>query len=109
MAIETLREPLEEKAITVSRLSGSYTYPANFMLVAAMNKVMACLIPYLKIPLIIGDFIFAVSAYFSIFFILNVHRVAVGVATGLHFGVAVGVATGLHFGVAVGLQGLHDF
>ena len=50
----------------------------------AVNKVMACLIPYLKIPLIIGDFIFAVSAYFSIFIILNVHRVAVGVAVGLH-------------------------
>ena len=49
-----------------------------------MNKVMACLIPYLKIPLIIGDFIFAVSADFSNFIILNVHRVAVGVATGLH-------------------------
>ena len=97
MAIETLREPLEEKSICISRLQGSFSYPANFMLVAAMNKVMACLIPYLKIPLIIGDFIFAVSAYFSIFFILNVHRVAVG------------VATGLHFGVAVGLQGLHDF
>ena len=58
-----------------------------------MNKVMACLIPYLKIPLIIGDFIFAVSAYFSIFLILNVYRVAVGVA--------VGVATGLHFSVAL--------
>ena len=54
----------------------------------AVNKVMACLIPYLKNPLIIGDFIFAVSAYFSIFTILNVHRVAVGVATGLHFMVA---------------------
>ena len=52
---------------------------------------MACLIPYLKIPLIIGDFIFAILAYFSIFIILNVHRVAVGVATGLHFGVAVGL------------------
>lgn len=37
MAIETLREPLEEKAITISRLQGSYSYPANFMLVAAMN------------------------------------------------------------------------
>ena len=49
---------------------------------------MACLIPYLKIPLNIGDFIFAMSAYFSIFIILNVHRVAVGVATGLHFRVA---------------------
>ena len=67
----------------------------------AVNKVMAYMIPYLKIPLIIGDFIFAVSAHFSIFLILNVHRVAVGVATGLHFRVALGVA--------VGLQGLHDF
>ena len=36
-AIETLREPLEEKGITISRLQGSYFYPANFMLVAAMN------------------------------------------------------------------------
>ena len=37
LAIETLREPLEEKGITISRLQGSYFYPANFMLVAAMN------------------------------------------------------------------------
>ena len=37
LAIETLREPLEEKCITISRLQGSYSYPANFMLVAAMN------------------------------------------------------------------------
>ena len=44
-----------------------------------------------KIPLNIGDFIFAVSAYFSIFIILNVHRVALEVAIGLHFGVAVGL------------------
>lgn len=35
--IETLREPLEEKSITISRLYGTYTFPANFMLVAAMN------------------------------------------------------------------------
>ena len=38
MAIETLREPLEDKCITVSRLSGSYTYPANFMLASALNR-----------------------------------------------------------------------
>ena len=37
MAIETLREPLEEKSIRISRLQGSFTYPANFMLVAAMK------------------------------------------------------------------------
>ena len=43
---------------------------------------MAYLIPYLKIPLIIGGFIFAVSAYFSNLIILNVNRVAVGVVQG---------------------------
>lgn len=37
MAIETLREPLEEKSICISRLQGSFSYPANFMLVGAMN------------------------------------------------------------------------
>ena len=36
-AIEALREPMENRAITVSRSSGSATFPANIMLVAAMN------------------------------------------------------------------------
>lgn len=44
---------------------------------------MIHMIPHLKIPLSIGDFIFAISAYFSILIILNVHRVAVSVAIGL--------------------------
>lgn len=35
--IEMLRQPLEEHKITISRLHGSYTYPAKFMLIAAMN------------------------------------------------------------------------
>lgn len=35
--LEVLREPMEEKAIHISRLGASFTYPADFMLVASMN------------------------------------------------------------------------
>ncbi len=35
--INTLREPLEEKIITVSRATGSVTFPADFILIVAMN------------------------------------------------------------------------
>jgi magnesium chelatase family protein len=35
--LEALREPLEEGAITVGRSSGAATFPADFLLVAAMN------------------------------------------------------------------------
>jgi len=35
--IETLREPLEESEISISRSKGTITFPANFILIAAMN------------------------------------------------------------------------
>jgi len=35
--LEVLRQPLEEHQVTISRASGSMTFPANLMLVAAMN------------------------------------------------------------------------
>lgn len=35
--IEILREPLEEKKIQISRVHGTYSYPSDFMLVAATN------------------------------------------------------------------------
>ncbi len=35
--LEIMRQPLEEKMICISRASGSYTFPADFMLVASTN------------------------------------------------------------------------
>lgn len=35
--LETLRQPLEERQITLSRAAAALTFPANFMLIAAMN------------------------------------------------------------------------
>lgn len=37
MALESLREPMEEGRITISRASGSVEWPARFMMGAAMN------------------------------------------------------------------------
>ena len=36
-ALEVLRQPLEDREIVISRTSGTYRFPANFLLLAAMN------------------------------------------------------------------------
>jgi len=35
--LEVLRQPVESGEVTISRATGSFTFPANFMLIAAMN------------------------------------------------------------------------
>ena len=35
--LEVLRQPMEDKVVTISRARGSHSFPANFMLVGAMN------------------------------------------------------------------------
>ena len=36
-SLEVLRQPMEDKQVTISRAAGTLTFPVNFMLVAAMN------------------------------------------------------------------------
>lgn len=46
--IEVLRQPLEEKSVQISRTYGNYRFPADFMLVAAMNPCPCGCYPDMK-------------------------------------------------------------
>ncbi len=46
--LEVLRQPMEDRVVTISRASGTITYPANFQFVGAMNP---CPCGYLDDPL----------------------------------------------------------
>jgi magnesium chelatase family protein len=37
MALDALRQPMEDNKVTISRVKYTHTFPANFMLIAAMN------------------------------------------------------------------------
>lgn len=37
LALEVLRQPLEDRQVTISRANGNFTFPTNFICIAAMN------------------------------------------------------------------------
>jgi magnesium chelatase family protein len=49
--LETMRQPLEDGHITISRAAGTMTFPSQFMLVAAMNPTRLGTVSNITLPL----------------------------------------------------------
>lgn len=47
-ALEVMRQPLEDREVTIARIHGKYVYPASFMLVAARNPCPCGMYPDLN-------------------------------------------------------------
>lgn len=47
-ALEVMRQPLEDREVTIARIHGKYVYPAGFMLVAARNPCPCGMYPDLN-------------------------------------------------------------
>jgi magnesium chelatase family protein len=54
-ALEAMRQPLEEGRITIARVSGSVTFPARFIMVAAMNPCPCGHLTDTRVPCICSD------------------------------------------------------
>src|SRR5882724_8770001 len=53
--LETMRQPLEEGRVTISRAAGTMTFPSQFMLIAAMNPTPDGEVPHVKFREIAGE------------------------------------------------------
>ncbi len=73
--IEVLRQPLEDRKTTISRMGGTYTFPADFMLVAAMNiattKLIQCGIAEMPENKAFHGFCGFIFSFFKPFFLLR--------------------------------------
>ena len=53
--MEAMRQPLEDKKIVISRKGGTYSFPADFILLASMNVVGQKVIqPTIRVASLIG-------------------------------------------------------